>query len=381
MFNRALGLSLLAASLLSAADIGIVEEIVAKVNGDIITRGELERSRRQLEADMRQQGAKGTQLTQAMEEASKKILSDRIDNLLLIQKGKELSINVDTEVTKYIADIQKRSGIADPDKFQQYVREQTGMLFEDFRSETRNGIVTQRVIRQEVGSRITVRKEEQQKYYDDHKADFQRQERVFLREILISTDGKDEAGVAAAEKKAKDIAARAAKGERFPELAVSNSDSRTAESGGDMGGFEKGKLRKDIEDAVWDQPRGFVTPPIKVANGFLILKVEDHHKAGLAAFEEVENEIMEKLYQPRMQPAVRKYLTKLRTQAFLEIKPGFTDLAAAPNKDTTWSDPAQLKPETITKEEVSNQSRRKRLLWAIPIPGTQTSKNKSSSSK
>lgn len=378
---RVLGIAALGGSLAMAADIGLVEEIIAKVNGDIITRGEVERGRRQLEAELKERRITGTQAQQQLEEGSKNIFRDRIDQLLLQQKGKELNINVDAEVSKYIADLQKRSNIADPDKFQQYVREQTGMPFEDFKSETKNGMLQQRVIRQEVASRISVKKEELRKYYEEHKSEFVRDERVFLREILVSTDGKDAAGVAAAEKKAKDLSARASKGEKFPELAQANSDAQSAQSGGDIGGFEKGKLRKDVEDQVWDKPRGFVTPAIKVGNGFLILKVDEHQKAGQADFEEVENEITDKVFSPRMQPAVREYLTKLREQAFLEIKPGYIDAGAAANKDTTWQDPAQLKPETITKEEVANQKRRKKLLWAVPIPGTSTTKSKSSSSR
>ena len=379
---RVLGLSVLGLPVIGAAEIGLVEEIIAKVNGDIITRGELDRSRKQIEADLRERRMTGPQLQQAMDEASKHVLRDRIDQLLLQQKGKELNINLDAEVTKYIADLQRRANIADPEKFQQYVREQTGMTFEDFKSETKNGMMTQRVVRQEVASRINVKKEELRKYYDEHKAEFVREERIFLREILVSTEGKDDAAVAAAEKKAKDLAARAARGEKFPELAQANSDAVTAQSGGEMPGFKKGELRTDIEELVWDKPKGFVTPPVKVPNGFLILKVDEHQKAGQADFEEVENEIMDKVFTPRMQPAVREYLTKLREQAFLEIKPGYIDSGAAAGKDTTWTDPAQLKPETVTKEEVANQTRRRRLLWMVPIPGTSTTnKSKSSSSR
>jgi peptidyl-prolyl cis-trans isomerase SurA len=98
--------------------------------------------------------------------------------------------------------------------------------------------------------------------------------------------------------------------------------------------------------------------------------VEERFKAGQAPFEEVENEVMEKLYMPRMQPAVREYLTKLRQEAFLEIKPGYVDSDAAPGKNTAWTDPAQLKPETTTKEEVANRKRKKRVLGMVPIPGT-----------
>jgi len=204
---------------------------------------------------------------------------------------------------------------------------------------------------------------------------------VFLREILVATEGKDVIGQGAAEKKAKDVAARAKKGEKFDELAQSNSDSGSAQQGGEIGAYEKGQLRAELEAAVWTQPRGFVTDPINTGNGFLILKVDDHQKAGLAEFEEVQNEITGKLFQPRMQPELRKFLTQLRQDAFLEIKPGYEDSGAVPGKNTAWVDPAEIKPETVTKEAVLARSRRKKLLHVVPIPGTTTQKSGTSSSR
>jgi parvulin-like peptidyl-prolyl isomerase len=355
---------------LLAADLAVVEEIIAKCNGDIITRGDLERSRKQLIEALRHEGVAGAAFEQVLQEQEKNLLRDRIDQLLLVQKAKDANVNVDSEVAKRIAGIQKDSGIADPEKFQDWVKEQAGVPFEDFKADMKNNLLRQRVIRQEVGDRVQIKKDEIEKYYNEHKTEFIREERLFLREIFISTDGKDAAGAAAAEKKAKDLVGRARKGERFAEMARDNSDAVTAKSFGELPSFKKGELAKNIEDAVWTQPKGFVTDPIRTGNGFLILRVEDHQKAGQAELNEVENEIMEKLYEPRMQPKVREYLTDLRKQAFLEIKAEWVDSGAAPGKDTTWIDPAQLKPETVTKAEVANQSRHKRLLWAIPIPGT-----------
>lgn len=380
-FSGVLALGLLCFSIAPAADINLIEEIIAKVNGDIITRSEVERTMKTMEADLKTQGLSGARLQEALQQRTKDALRDRIDQLLLVQKGKELSINVDPDVSKYIARLQSESKIADPEKFQEYVHEQTGMPFEDYRNELRNGMLTERVVREEVARRVQVKRDELRQYYEEHKQEFVRDERVFLSEILISTEGKDEAGVAAAEKKAKDIAARAARGERFTDLVRDNSDAASARQGGDIGGFEKGQLREDIEKAVWSQPRGYVTPPIKVGNGFLIIRVNERHQPGQASFEEVENEIMDKMFTPRMQPAVRKYLTDLRAQAFLEIKPGYIDTGAAEGKDTSWTDPAQLRPETVSKEDVVKEFRKKRMLWMVPMPGTSTGDTKTSSSR
>jgi peptidyl-prolyl cis-trans isomerase SurA len=355
---------------LFAADLTVVEEIIAKCNGDIITRGDLERSRKDLAKAVQQQGVTGPSVQQAMADHEKNFLRDRIDQLLLVQKAKDLNITVDSEVSKRIAQIQRDSGIAEPEKFQDYVKEGTGMSFEDFKLEMKNDMLRQRVIRQDVGDKVNIKHEEIEKYYNEHKTEFVREERIFLREILVSTENKDAAGKAAAEKKAKDLVARARKGERFPEMARDNSDSVTNKSYGQLDPYKKGALAKAIEDQVWSQPKGYVTDTISTPAGYLILRVDEHQKAGQPELAEVENEIMEKLYAPRMEPKVREYLTELRKHAFLEIKADWVDSGAAPGVDTSWKDPAQLKPETITKSEVANKTHRKKLLWAVPIPGT-----------
>jgi len=359
-------------SALIAAESNVVEEIVVKVNGDIITRSELDRDRKALEAELKQRGAAGVELIKQVDERSKDILRERIDGMLLVQKGKEMGISVDNDVSKQVAEMQVQAKISDPEKFQAFVREQTGMSFEDYKAEMKNYLLRQRVLRELVGRDITIPRADIQKYYDEHKAEFVRKEEIFLREIFLSTDGKSPAEVAVIEKRAKDLAARAKKGERFGELARVNSESATKEQMGELGAFKKGELDPQIEALVWTQERGFVTDPIKRPNGYLILRVDERHKEGQAGLEEVENEITERLYMPKFQPGVRKLLTGLRTDAFLEIKPGYEDTGAAPGKKTEWTDPAQLKPETVTKEEVAGRVRRRRLFWAVPVPGTST---------
>lgn len=365
------------------ADVTLMEEIICKVNGDIITRGEMAHDKKMLESELRQQGLSGTRLTEAINETSKNLLREKIDQLLLVQKAKELDIKVDTELNKQMLDIQRSSKIVDPEKFQEYVHQMTGAPYEDYKAEIKNNLLRQKVVREEISRKIMFKTDELQQYYNDHKEEFMRQERVYLREIFVSTEGKDAAGTAAAEKKAKDLVARARKGERFPEMAQTNSDAPNAAQGGEMPPFAKEDLKPELVAAIWNQVRGYVTDPMPVTNpsGFAIFRVEDHQKAGLAEFEEVQYEVQDKLFQPRLQPALREYMTKLRAVAFLEIKPGFEDTGAAPGKDTSWSDPAQLKPETVSKAEVAARGHRKKLLGLVPIPGTRTTTSGVSSSK
>ncbi len=364
-----------------AADVTVVEEIVCKVNSDIVTRSELERDRKDAENQFRRQGLAGRNLQEAVNNAARDILAQRIDELLLVQKGKELDIKVDSDVTKQMANIQRQSGIADPQKFQEFVHEQTSMPFEDYKNQLKDQILKNRVIHQEIGGSLKVKREELEDYYNKHKDEFQRKEQIYLRVIFISTENKDATGIALADRKARDVSRRAKAGEKFTELAQANSEAGTAASGGDMPAMEQKELRKDIADAVWDKDRGFVTDPIKTPFGFEIYRVEAHEKEGTPTFDEVQGQVEDKVLSPRMGPAYRDYLTKLRTNAFLEIKVGYEDSAAAPGKSTKWSDPAQLTPQTTTKEEVAAKGRKKKLLWAIPIPGTNTKNTGTSSSQ
>src|SRR6266404_5306598 len=315
MFPRAVLLWLSVAGVVGA-EVKVIEQIVAKVNGDIITRGELEHSRQALEAELKQQGAPAAKMQELLKEKEADALRDQIDQLLLVQKAKELSIDVTAEVKKEMADIQMQNKITDSDKFHQWVQEQSGMPYEDLEQQMKNRSMTQRVIRQEVGGKITIPKAELLKHYEEHKSEFIRQEQVFLREILISSVGKT------------------------PEQARDTSDAESAKNFAEIGWFKKGDLNPSLQH-LFKEKKGYLTDVMKTENGFVIFKMEERHEEGLAPFEEVENEITEKLYATRMQPKVREFLTKLREQAFLEIRAGYVDSGAAPGKDTAWKDPAQ----------------------------------------
>lgn len=371
MFSKFVLLIAAAIPVASAADVRIVEEIVAKVNGDIITRGELRHDEQMREQDLRNQGVTGVHLQEELKAADKDALRDEIDKLLLVQRGKDLNLKVETDVTKQLLDIQAQYKIVDPDEFRKFLEQQTGVSYEEFKEQMTNRLMQSKVISEEIGSRINIPEADQRKFYEEHKADFVREDTVFLSQIVINTEGKNPQQVAAAEKKAADLVQRARKGEKFSDMAKANSDdTETAKSGGELPAFKRseGLLRKEVADVVFKLKRGDVTDPIKIPQGLLILRVDDHYEAGQASFDEVKEEVMQKMAGPLMAPKVREYLTKLRQDAFLQIKEGFVDSGAAPNKDTRWMDAVELKPQTTTKEEVEAHHKKK-LLWVIPVGG------------
>jgi len=194
-----------------------------------------------------------------------------------------------------------------------------------------------------------------------------RKAEVYLSQIVISTEGKNEEQVANAEKKAKDIVARANKGEKFSDLAAANSDDpETARDGGALPPLQPDQLREDLKQVIAKTKKGQVADPIKTPSGFLILKVNDRFDEGLAPFDEKKDEIHEFLAGPLMGPKIQEFLNKLRQEAYLEIKEGYVDTAAAPGKDTRWHEVAQIKAQTVTKEEVLTTRKRKKFLGIFP---------------
>ena len=171
----------------------------------------------------------------------------------------------------------------------------------------------------------------------------QRPEQIRLSEILISTQpattgqagapgpANDET-VAKAKAKADAIFAQLTKGAKFEEVAQKNSSGPTAAQGGDLEYFKRGTLSKQLEDEVFGVKVGQFTEPIRTNQGWVILKVTEHQSEGIPPLREVEPRIQEQLYMSKMQPALREYLTKLRENAFIDIKPGYVDTGASPNE-------------------------------------------------
>src|SRR5919204_3493910 len=167
----------------------VIEEIVARVNNDIITRSELQRGREQFLNELKERY--GSQANQKIAERENDVLRDLIDQQLLVQKGKELGIAADTEVIKRLDDMRKQMNLESMEDLEKAAQEQ-GVSFEDFKQNLRNQIVTQQVIGKEVGSKIQITEEEKNKFYEEHRAELERPEQVQLSEILVSAAPKQQ---------------------------------------------------------------------------------------------------------------------------------------------------------------------------------------------
>jgi peptidyl-prolyl cis-trans isomerase SurA len=322
----------------------VVEEIIARVNNEIITRTEYAHSRDQLKQEAQQQDPSNADRIFA--ERQRDVLRDLVDQQLLLQKGKDLGITGDTELIKRLDEMRKQMNLESMEDLEKAAQAQ-GISYEEFKQNTRNQIITQRVIGQEVGSHLSLNKDEVKKFYEEHQADMQQPEQIRLSEILIApktatppaadsgstppapSPADTEAALAAAQAKAQDLLEQIRKGASFEDLAKKESGGPSAAQGGDLSYFKRGTLAKELEDKVFALKAGEVTEVIRTKQGFVILKVTEHQMAGVPPLKEVEPRIQDALYMQKLQPALRAYLTKLREEAFIYIKPGYIDSGAS----------------------------------------------------
>ncbi|GAC1661161.1 MAG: hypothetical protein NVS9B4_13050 [Candidatus Acidiferrum sp.] len=313
----------------------VVEEIIARVNNEIITRTDYEKALVSAQEEARQEcqnKCNAEQLQADIEERRKHALRDLIDQSLLVQRGKDMTLSVEPDVIKRLDQMRIQNNFASMEDLEKAVTSQ-GLNWEDFKNNIRNGILSQRVISSEVGSHLSIGHEEIEKYYNEHKAEFVRPEQVGLRAIEVKTEGKTPEEIPELRKKAETTLKRLKDGDDFAEMAKRFSDGATAKEGGFLGIYKRGELSPELEARVFKMKKNELTDIVETKQGFLILQVLEHYDEGQQTIAKVENEIMERLYSGRMEPALREYLKTLREQSYVVIKPGFQDIAGGGNSE------------------------------------------------
>lgn len=374
----------------------VVEEIIARVNDQIITRSEFARSKDQLRDEAKQQSPSDPD--KIYNEREKDVLRDLIDQQLLLEKGKDAGITGDTDLIKRLDQMRKDMKLESMEALEKAATSQ-GISYEDFKQNMKNQIITQKVIGEEVGSHLAISKDDEQKFYDEHKGEMEQPETITLSEILVAPakppgdkDKKDDktppapagdapaapppaaqdpaveaakqaaesAAWATAEIKANELLKQIRDGANFEDVAKKSSDGPTAADGGSLGVFKRGVLAKELEDKTFAMKAGDVSDVTRTKQGYVILKVTDHRTAGIPPFKDVQNRVQDALYYQKLQPALRDFLTRMREEAYIDIKPGYLDSGASPN---------QTKPvETATAKEadVKNlKAKRKKKLGVL----------------
>ncbi len=305
----------------------IIEQILVRVNGEIITKSDLEQ--RQIAA-LRQrpevQGLRGDdgKLAELLTEVTPAVIVDAVDELLLLQRGKELGYAMGDEQFKSILDnIRKENKIETEEQFQQALQ-QEGMTMLDLRRQLEKQMLVSRVQQTEVMGKIPVTEDEVAAYYEAHKSEFATTPQVTLREILVTVPGAEGtvnvAADEAARAKAEEIHKRLLGGEPFPRLAADLSDASSKANGGLLGEIPWEDISPELQKELNAMKPGDVTAVLRTPRGYQILKMDARTDGSVKPLAEAREAVSEKVFEAKRRVEFQRYLSKLRAQAIIEWK-------------------------------------------------------------
>lgn len=299
----------------------ILDEIVAKVNQDIITLTDLKRELRILRISLQDQVADPSQLEEVFERQKRGLLKNLIQNKVMLQKADELGLasTADAEVEAALDRQRQQMGIPNLEVLDQALQ-QRGTSLQEYRQNFKERMVMDWLIQQAVYSRITLLTSEIEEYYQQHQEDFTEPAEVELAEILFLTEGKVKAEVQA---KAEEALARLQSGDAFEDVAKESSDGPTAAQGGSIGKFREGSLAEQVEAVVFKLDAGNTTGIIETDYGLQILKVTSRDARAVKPLPEVRESIQQVLYQQRAEPEVKTFMDDLLQQSYIFIKPKY----------------------------------------------------------
>lgn len=311
---------------LAAPRADILEQVLVKVNGDIITKTELEQRQiatlRQKDPNLRPDN--DAALQKALAEITPAVIVDAVDELLILQRGRELGYAMSNEqFDSIVENIKKENKLEDEEQFQAALK-QEGMTIADLRKQLERTMIVQRVQQTEVMSKLQVTDAELKMYYDSHRETFTTKPQITLREILVSVPTSDR-GVNVgleeeAKAKAEDIRKRLVAGEPFARLAADLSDSPSKANGGLVGPITMDVLAPEFQQALKDLKVGDLTPVMRTGRGFQVVKLETMETATVKPFDESKDEIADRIANEKRRGEFTKFLEKLRGQAIIDWK-------------------------------------------------------------
>ena len=333
-------------------DADILEQVLVKVNGDIVTKTEFEQ--RQVSAlQSRPEFAKSNanlssiEFQRAVAELTPQLILEAVDELLLVQRGRELNYSLGDQQFKDIVDsIKKTNNITDEAQFQAALK-QEGITEADLRRNLERSMMVSQVQRNEVIEKISVSEEEARAYYEAHRTEFTTPSELTLREILIEVPASDR-GVNVAQddearQKANEIRKRLQSGEPFTLLAAEFSNSASKANGGLIGPIKSDELAPQLQQLLDKVKVGDVAEVIRTQRGYQILQVESRTETKIRTFDEGRMAISQRVIETKRRAALQKYLDGLREQASItwrndELKRAYElaltrrrqELAAAP---------------------------------------------------
>jgi len=346
MINRGTLLAGALAAALAAVstEAQVLEQVLVNVNGDTLTKTEFET--RQI-AVLRNRPELGNvtpdspELRKAISEITPQLILDAVDELLLIQRGREMGLALgDEQFTSILDNIKKSNNLEDDAQFQAALK-QEGMTLADLRRSLERQMLASEAQRRDVVDKISVTEAEAQAYYEGHKGEFTTPSEITLREIFIEvpvTDrGVNVAEDDAARAEAEGVRKRLLAGEPFPQLAAEASDAASKANGGLIGPIKRDELAETLQKVLDSMKVGEVTQVLRTARGYQILKLESRTETKIRTFDEARSDISNKVGETKMAGERMKYLERLRAQATItwrndELKKAYEVALAARQK-------------------------------------------------
>jgi parvulin-like peptidyl-prolyl isomerase len=305
----------------------ILEQVLVKVNGEIFTKTDLET--RQV-TEIRQRGKQidlstpqgNEELRKAIAEVTPMLLVGVVDEMLIIQRGKELGYRVSEEQFKQILDSLKTQNKIENDEQLIAALKQENMTMADLRKNMERTVIAQRVQQAEVFGRVAITEDEARKYYDSHLSEFTTPSAVTLREVLVTVPadarGVNAAADDAAKAKAEDARKRVAAGEPFDKVAAELSDSASKANGGLIGPLNANDLSADFRKIIEALKPGEMTQVIRTQRGYQVLQLESATQTKILEFDKARDQISERVFTDKRRDEFQKYLVKLRAQAIID---------------------------------------------------------------
>jgi parvulin-like peptidyl-prolyl isomerase len=304
----------------------ILEQVLVKVNGDIITKTELEQRQiamlRQTNPNLRPES--DAALAKAIAEITPRVIVDAVDELLIVQRGRELGYSLSTDqFNEIVANIKKENKLEDEEQFMAALKGE-GLTMQDLRRQLERTMIAQRVQQTEVMSKLQVTDAELKIYYENNKGSFTTVPQITLREFLVAVPtsdrgvnvGQEEEGKA----KAEDVRKRLLAGEPFARMAADLSDSPSKANGGLIGPIGQDVLSPELLKAIDGLAPGDLTTVIRTARGYQIVKVEAVVPAAIKSFEESRDDIANRIANEKRRGEFGKFMERLRSQAIIDWK-------------------------------------------------------------
>lgn len=300
----------------------ILEQVLVKVNGDIVTKSEFEQ--RQVAAlrnrpEFADANPTSAQLQKAIAEVAPDLILEAVDELLLVQRGRELNYVLGDEQFKQILDdIRKRNNIETDEQFQAALK-QEGMTMADLRRSMERNMLVSQVQRADVMEKISITDTETRTFYDAHRQEFTTPAEITLREILIpvptSERGVNVAQDDEAKAKAEELRGRIMAGEPFPRLAAEHSSSASKANGGLIGPIIATELAPQLQQMLERLKVGDMTPVLRTQAGYQLLKLESRTDTKIRTYDEARDDIANRVAETKRKAELEKYLDRLREQA------------------------------------------------------------------